>query len=148
MRRHVTTLAGLLGVALLGAGTWQNSDERAIRKHIETNYFEGVRTRDTALAHRTFHPQLPAMYSVREGKLAPLPIPEWVVRVGSRLGVPDSVQRRVVSVDITGTAAVAKIELAAPQAVVVDYLSLLRVNGEWTVIGKIFDVRPVTAAAR
>ena len=72
-------------------------------------------------------------------------IPDWLTAIAERAPKPpkpDAVQRRVVSVDVTGTAAVAKTELIQPETVVTDYLSLLKVDGEWTIVGKIFDRRP------
>ena len=49
--------------------------------------------------------------------------------------------------DVTGSAAVVQLELASPEAVLTDYMSLLKVNGEWTIVGKIFDRQPGTAQA-
>ena len=143
-----------LGVLLaLAAGTTAalrgDPEERAIRSHIERHYFDGVRRADTALAHRAFHP-VTVMYFVREGAFAERTIPDWLAGIArGRAGQtgPDSVPRRIVSVDVTGSAAVAKLELGYPEATVTDYMSLLKVNGEWTIVGKIFDRRPAAAQA-
>ncbi len=45
-------------------------------------------------------------------------------------------------VDITGTAAIAKIELDYPDVFFTDYMSLLKVDGEWKIVDKIFDRAP------
>ena len=142
-----TTYLGTLlltGAAGLTAATHTNRDDQAIRRHIERFYFEGVRNSDTAAAHRAFHP-VAVMYSIRDGKLAERSIPDWLTAIAERAPKPpkpDAVQRRVVSVDVTGNAAVAKTELVQSEAVVTDYLSLLKVDGEWIIVGKIFDRRP------
>jgi hypothetical protein len=142
-----TTYLGTLmlaGAAGLTAATWTGPDAQAIRRHIERYYFEGVRHSDTAAAHRAFHP-VAVMYSIRDGKLAERTILDWLTAIAERAPKPpqpDAVQRRVVSVDVTGSAAVAKTELIQPETVVTDYLSLLKVDGEWTIVGKIFDRRP------
>jgi hypothetical protein len=47
-------------------------------------------------------------------------------------------RRRIVSIDRTGTAAMAKIELDYPTVRFTDYMSLLKVNGEWKIVNKIF----------
>ena len=143
-----TTYLGTLmlaGAAGLTAATRTRPDEQAIRRHIERYYFEGVRHSDTAAAHRAFHP-VAVMYSIRDGKLAERTILDWLTAIAERAPKPprpDAVQRRVVSVDVTGSAAMAKTELVQPEAVVIDYLSLLKVDGEWTIVGKIFDRRPL-----
>jgi Putative lumazine-binding len=145
---YLSTLM-LAGAAGLTAASWTDPDEQAIRRHIERYYFEGVRHSDTAAAHRAFHP-VAIMYSVRDGKLAERSIAEWLTAIAERAPnppKPDAVQRRAVSVDVTGDAAVAKLELTHPDAVLTDYMSLLKVNGEWTIVGKIFDRRATTAQA-
>jgi hypothetical protein len=139
-----TTYLGTLmlaGAAGLTAATWTSPDEQAIRRHIERYYFEGVRKADTAAAHRAFHPVV-TMYSVRDGKLAERSIPDWLTAIAERAPKPpkpDDVPRRVVSVDVAGNAAMAKLELAYPEATVTDYMSLLKVDGRWIIVGKIFD---------
>ena len=146
---YLGTLA-LAGAAAMTAASRPNPDETAIRRHIERYYFEGVRHADTAAAHRAFHP-VAVMYSVRDDTLVQRSIPDWLKAIAERAPrppTPDAVQRRVVSVDVTGTAATAKLELVQSDAVITDYMSLLKVNGEWTVVGKIFDRQPTPRAGR
>ena len=47
-------------------------------------------------------------------------------------------KRRIVSIDVAGDAAVAKVELDYPAVFFVDYLSLLRVDGEWKIAQKTY----------
>jgi hypothetical protein len=51
-------------------------------------------------------------------------------------------KRRIDLVDVTGNAAIGKIVLDYPDAYIVDYMSLLKTNGEWKIINKIFNVEP------
>ena len=51
-------------------------------------------------------------------------------------------KRRVVMVDVTGDAAVAKVELDFPDAKFTDYFSLLKVGNEWKIIHKWFHRQP------
>lgn len=143
----------IAAAAALAAGTTAlagpGEDERAIRAHIERHYFDGVRRADTALAHGAFHP-VAVMYFVRDGGFAQRSIPDWlggIAKHAAETPGPDKVERRVLSVDVTGSAAVAKLELKSPEAVLTDYMSLLKVNGEWTIVGKIFDRQPGAAQA-
>ncbi len=132
------------GAGLTAAAARSNPDEREIRRHIERYYFEGVRRSDTAAAHRAFHPVV-TMYFVRDGEFAQRSIPDWLAAIAERAPsppVPDTVPRRIVSVDVAGNAAMAKLELEYPEAIVTDYMSLLKVNGGWTIVGKIFDRKP------
>ena len=47
-------------------------------------------------------------------------------------------QRRVVSVDVSGDVAVARLELDYPGAFITDYMTLVRVGDEWTIIHKAY----------
>jgi protease I len=71
-----------------------------------------------------------------------VPIEEFIARVaGERLkpGEVDSTRKRVTSVDVTGDAAIARIELKRPEGLIVDYMSLLKVEGRWQIVNKIFS---------
>lgn len=49
-------------------------------------------------------------------------------------------RRRIVSIDITGATAIAKIELDGPEALMTDYMSLLKIRGEWRIVNKTVNV--------
>ena len=149
IRPILTVIALAAVVAATGAFSRHDPEAAAIRRHIERHYFEGVRVADTALAHEAFHP-VAVMYSVRDGKLAERAIPDWlgaIARSAPNPPRPDSVRRRIVSVDVTGTAAMAKLELITPEATLTDDMSLLKVDGNWVIVGKIFDRRALAAQA-
>lgn len=149
MRSRLLWLALPSAALLAAAGTRGNPDEQAIRRHIDRYYFEGVRNSDTAAAHKAFHP-VAKMYFLRDGGFAERSITDWLAAIAEkapRPPRPDSFPRRIVAVDISGGAATAKLELRYADAVITDYMSLLKVNGEWTIVGKIFDRRPLAAQA-
>ena len=126
------------------AATRTMPDEQAIRRHIERYYFEGVRNSDTAAAHRAFHP-VAVMYSIRDGKLAERTIPDWLTAIAERAPKPpkpDAVKRRVVIGGRHRQRGRGQDGADQPEAMVTDYMSLLKVDGEWTIVGKIFDRRP------
>ena len=135
--------------ALLAAGAADLSarwaDEAAIRQTVQY-YFDGGKHRDSLTLRKAFHPDARMLFA-RDGKLAVVPIGEYITRVGSeRLerGEVDSTERKVASVDVVGDAAVAKLELKRPNALLTDYMSLLKVDGRWLIVNKIFtrETRP------
>ena len=138
-----TSLMIAISAALLAAGAADLSarwaDEAAIRQTVQY-YFDGGQNRDSLALRKAFHPEARMLFA-REGELVVVPIAEYITRVGSdRLepGEVDSTQRKVVSVDVVGDAAMAKIELKRPDAVLTDYMSLLKVDGRWLIVNKIF----------
>jgi len=129
--------------ALLAAGAADLSarwaDEAAIRQTVQY-YFDGGKNRDSLTLRKAFHPEARMLFA-RDGKLVLVPIGEYITRVGSerlKPGEVDSTERRVVSVDVVGDAAVAKLELKRPSALLTDYMSLLKVDGRWLIVNKIF----------
>ena len=140
---RLTPLLIATSAALLAAGAADLSarwaDEAAIRQTVQY-YFDGGRNRDSLTLRKAFHPEARMLFA-REGKLVVVPIGEYITRVGSeslKPGEVDSTERKVVSVDVVGDAAVAKLELKRPNAALTDYMSLLKVDGRWLIVNKIF----------
>jgi hypothetical protein len=140
---RLTPLLIATSAALLAAGAADLSarwaDEAAIRQTVQY-YFDGGKNRDSLTLRKAFHPEARMLFA-REGKLVVVPIGEYITRVGSeslKPGEVDSTERKVVSVDVVGDAAVAKLELKRPNAVLIDYMSLLKVDGRWLIVNKIF----------
>ncbi len=145
MRAAAAIAVGLGLVAAAGAALpHPDRDEQAIRQHIERHYFEGVRRSDTAVAHKAFDP-VAKMYFVRDGKLVERSIPDWladIARNAPKPAKPDTFQRRVLDVDVSGNAATAKLQLDYANSVITDYMSLLKTDGQWRIVNKIFDRKP------
>jgi len=140
---RLTPLLIATSAALLAAGAADLSarwaDEAAIRQTVQY-YFDGGKNRDSLTLRKAFHPEARMLFA-REGKLVVVPIGEYITRVGSeslKPGEVDSTERKVVSVDVVGDAAVAKLELKRSNAVLIDYMSLLKVDGRWLIVNKIF----------
>jgi hypothetical protein len=88
------------------------------------------------------------MSFIRDGKLVHRTAAEYIGGAPGKPAADEAKrQRRIVSIDITGTAAMAKIELDYPDALLTDYMSLLKVDGEWKIVDKIFDRQTKTGAA-
>jgi Putative lumazine-binding len=150
MNRAAIVLGLALTAAAVGAALpYTSPDEQAIRQHIERHYFDGVRRSDTALAHRAFHP-VAKMYFIRDGKLVERTIPDWlgvIAKNAPQPAQPDSFKRRVLEVDVSGNAAVAKLQLDYADAVIIDYMSLLKEGDQWRIVNKIFDRKPRSATS-
>lgn len=140
--RHTTLLvASAAALVLAGAADlsarW--ADEAAIRQTVQY-YFDGGKNRDSVALRKAFHPEARMLFA-KDGKLAVVPIGEYIARVTEnklKPGEVDSTRRRVTEVDVAGDAAIAKLELERPDALVTDYMSLLKVDGRWMIVNKIF----------
>jgi hypothetical protein len=140
--RHTTLLVASAAALLLAgaadlSGRW--ADEAAIRQTVQY-YFDGGKARDSLALRKAFHPDARMLFA-KDGQLVVVPIGEYIARVaGSPLspGEVDSTRRRVTSVDVAGDAAIARLELERPDALITDYMSLLKVGGRWQIVNKIF----------
>ena len=132
----------VLAVALIGIGAvWfggvvQEADEEAVREVVEL-YFKGVDEHDQEALTRAFHPD--AQLEASLGRYWERPFSEWR-NFANRPAPADANQRtnEILSIDIEGLAAVAKTELMWPNVRYIDYLSLLKIDGEWRIVNKIW----------
>ena len=131
-----------LGVLLLAAGAWMfapTPDEVAVRATLE-HYIQGHATGDGAHMRLAFNPAGRLFWSNAD-TLATRTVEEYIAGMPGK-PAPDEAtgvrKRRIEMIDVTGNAAVAKISLDYPEVYFVDYMSLLKTNGEWRIVNKIF----------
>ena len=117
------------------------SDSTEVRAVLE-GYFRGQATGDGSHMRPIFQPSA-NLYWVREGKYTERPSAEWIASYTGK-PAPDEAQRtrRIASIDITGSAAAAKLVSDYPTAVVTDYRSLLKTETGWKIVAKTFVFQP------
>lgn len=116
-------------------------EEAAVRVPLEA-YLRGHATGDSAAFRRAFWPQA-RLWSVRDGQLATRTADEYIGGASGRPAADEARRRRrIVSVQVAGTAAIAVIELDYPAVHFVDYMTLLKVGDEWRIINKSFHATP------
>jgi len=106
-------------------------------------YFDAFHRSDAEQLGRLFHPS--ALYGFVEGdKLRRLDMPTYLPIVASRPS-PAAAGRtrddRVLALDFAGpTTALARVECNVFGKHFVDFLSLLRIEGRWQIVAKVFHV--------
>jgi hypothetical protein len=132
-----------MAFVLMGAFAAQadEASEAGARKPLEL-YLKGHATGDGGFWRQAFHPSA-RIEGMRDGKLVSRTVEEFA---GGASGKPaeDEAQRkrRIVSVDVTDDAAFAKIELDYPKVKFTDYFTLLKVDGEWKIMSKVYHGDP------
>lgn len=112
------------------------ADREAVEKPLKM-YFSG----DPEQLKQAFHPGA-TMFFARNDSLIAVPIPDYIARVAesrAKGGPPPQRTERIAQVDITGSSAVARLELVYPQQKITDYMSLVKYGGEWKIVNKIFS---------
>ena len=143
-RLWLVGLGSVVITAGFAAPRADTADEQAVRQAVQY-YFDGGRLGDSATMRKAFRTEVAHMFFVRDGNLVDVPIPEFVARTerkGTPGFAPDTFTRRVVMVDVAGTSAIAKLETVRPDQIIVDYMALLKIDGQWQIVNKIFDRLP------
>lgn len=144
MTRSIFAVAGAIVAlsAFVSVNAAREASEReAVEKPLKM-YLSG----EPEQLKQAFHPGA-TMFYARNDSLIAVPIPEYIARVeASRAkGAPPKRVERISDVDISGTSAVARIELEYPQQKLTDYMSLVKYGGEWRIVNKIFSRESVAA---
>ena len=118
----------------------QNAEEAAVRAAIE-HYFRAHATGLGEHHRKVFHPEAKLLF-INDGKFTQRTSEEYIAGSPGK-PAPDEAQRKrtIEMIDITGDAAVAKLVLDYPNAKLTDYMSLLKIDGEWKIVNKIFSVQ-------
>jgi len=130
-------------VASLGAtATAQNAgteaaDLRAIEE-VALDYLEGGRDAEFERLSGAFHPSARLQF-VKNGQYTEWAIADYLN--GRKDAEPRQASVKVHSVDLAGSCAVAKVESDYGEVGFVDFLSLLKIDGEWVIVNKIFHRR-------
>jgi regulator of protease activity HflC (stomatin/prohibitin superfamily) len=137
--------ASIAGAMLFGAAAYaQEADIAGARVPVE-NYIKAHITGDSSFIRKAFHPDA-KIYSYRDGKVQALSVDEFA-KLFSGKPAADEAQRvrRIENVDVTGSAGTAKVFLDYPTVSFTDYMSLLKVDGEWKIVNKTFNAVPKPA---
>ncbi|MBT1706362.1 nuclear transport factor 2 family protein [Chryseosolibacter indicus] len=137
---RITLLLLLLSAFVSNA---QTNDEEAIKKVILTSYISGIQNRGSAEDIRKgFDPGF-TMLRLIDNQVKPLPIEEWITNIekqkASNEPAPPPAEGKFINVDITGNAAVVKLDLyRSGKRTFTDYLVLYKFNEGWKIVSKTF----------
>jgi Putative lumazine-binding len=104
------------------------------------NYLQGHATGKGEFHQKAIYPESRLLW-VRDGKLNQRTTAEYIKGSSGKPADDEASRKRWVEmVEIKGNAAIAKIILDYPTAYFVDYFALLKIDGEWKIVNKSFDV--------
>jgi putative lumazine-binding protein len=125
----------------------QTSDEESIKQVITTSYIGGIQNRGSSEDIRKgFHPTF-TMLRLIDNQVKPLPIEEWLTNIEKSKANNEPAQPKAegkfVNVDITGNAAVVKLDLFREgKRTFTDYLVLYKFNEGWKIVSKTYYRHP------
>ncbi len=124
----VLTVVFLLTISIVVAG--QTSEKNAVRIPLE-NYLKAHATGDGEYHKKAFHTEGNLVF-IRDGKFTTRSFAEYIAGSSGKPAADEDKRKRwIESIDVVGNAAFAKIILDYPTVKFTDYMSLLKINGEW-----------------
>lgn len=121
------------------------SEQEAIAKTLQ-HYIEGARTGSSAEMKRAFHEDATIFGYEGDGLFAG-PIQrlfDW----NENNGAARDLKANIVNIDVAGTIAIARLELDNWTGTnFTDLFTLLKVDGQWRIMNKVFHVWPARAKA-
>jgi len=149
MRKTSFVLASLFLLAFANLAFAQADEKEAVKVPLE-NYIKAHATGDPEYARKAFHLE-GNMIWIRDGKFSIESLDSFTKRAFTGKPAADEEKRKdkrtIESIDMTGNAAVARIVLDYPNVKFVDYMTLLKINGEWKIVNKSFYADPKTPPA-
>jgi len=144
--KKFTILFVLIGICSLfyGYNVWADEKEKELVKIPLENYLKGHATGNPEFMKKAFHTEGKLIF-IREGKYATRTFEEYINGMSGKPADDEAKRKRwIESVDIAGNAAVGKIILDYPNGRFVDYMTLLKIDGEWKIVNKSFYLEPKT----
>jgi hypothetical protein len=109
-------------------------DEEAVKACLE-NYMSGEGDR----VEKAFHTSATMKYiDAQSGEFKDVPIADYIARVKANISKSDR-KIEIVALNIEGNAANGKIRIETDKAILYDYMNMLKINGEWKIVSKIFS---------
>jgi hypothetical protein len=141
-RLFVLTTALLLTAGATAFGqTAKPGDEEAAVRHAVESYLHGLKYNDVESLKKAFWPEAKLFFVKNDGQLGQLTQSQWYEGFAASAGKEEKGDLKITAVDITGNAASVKVEEDYPGSVYIDYLSLLKFDGEWKIVNKIYTSR-------
>lgn len=138
--KHISLLIALLALLSVG-GHAQSSEKEAVRIPLE-NYIKGHATGDPEFMRKAFHTDGNLIF-IRDGKFSTRSFADYIGGMNGKPAADEEKRKRSIeAIDVSGNAAVAKIILDYPNVRFVDYMSLLKIGGEWKIVNKLFYAEP------
>ena len=143
MKKLMLTLVLIVMGSLFSANEIAAQDTEIESAKIPLNsYLRGQTTGNAEFIRLAFHKDA-RIITFRDGKLTNLSVEDFAGFFKGKTADDETERKRKIeSVEISGNAAIAKITLDYPTVKFTDYMSLLKIDGEWKIVNKSFYAEP------
>ena len=128
---------------LTNVNAQETTSDYALVEQAVSYYLDGGTNNDFETLKKAFHETATMKYIGRDGYTEVNAL-EFFGKA-MKPGPKSNRKTRVVAIDVSGHAATAKLEIDYPTFTFVDYMTLLKLDGEWKIVSKVFYRRVGTA---
>ena len=136
-----SSISGILGACSAQPSNRAPAPQEAAVRAVVDAYLHGLKFNDVASLRTAFWPDAKLLFVDKNGSLGQLSQEEWYKMFAGSAGKEEEGDLRISSLDITDNAASVKVIETYPKSIYVDYLNLLRLNGKWVIVNKIYTSR-------
>ena len=115
--------------------------DSAVRAVVE-RYLHGLKFNDTTSLREAFWPEARLFFVNRQGQLGQLTQASWYASFAGNVGKEEEGNLRITALEVTRDAASVKVVEDYARSRYTDYLSLLRLQGRWWIVNKIYTAEP------
>ena len=121
-------------LSVSGIAQDKTGEEAAVRACLE-NYMSG----DGNRMEKAFHPSATMKYiDAKTNEFKDVPIADFIARVKANTNKSER-KIEIAALNIEGTAASGKIKIESGDVILYDYMNMLKIDGEWKIVSKIFS---------
>ena len=120
-----------------------SNEKKAIENTLQY-FFDGIDGLNIDLVRKALHPEARSFYVTEDGTVGGLLYSEWEAYLENVKNTPDHPLcrsksiKKIIYIDVIGTAASAKAELIFEDCTFVDYYNLLKVDNRWYIVNTTF----------
>lgn len=147
MKTFIRTIFVLMILSTVAAAAFAQTDEKAAVRIPLENYLKGHATGEAEYMRKAFHTEGNLIF-IRDGKYTTRSFADYIAGMSGKPAADEAQRKRAIeSIDIAGNAAIARIVLDYPTVRFVDYMTLLKINGEWKIVNKSFFSEPKASSS-
>jgi hypothetical protein len=136
-RASALILFALIAGPLRAQNTPATGDEAQVRSVVES-YLHGLKFNDVESLRKAFWPDAKLFFVDKKGGLGQLTQSQWYAMFAASAGKEEKGDLKIAALEVTRDIASVKVVENYPGSRYIDYLSLVRFDGAWKIVNKIY----------
>jgi hypothetical protein len=141
MKRYVSLMFAAFALSLVLAPALRAqapADDRALVRTVVENYLHGLKFNDVESLKKAFWPDAKLFFVKSDGSLGQLTQADWYAGFAQAAGKESKADLKIAALEVTNDVASVKVVETYPSSRYTDYLSLVRFDGQWRIVNKIY----------